>query len=51
MKIFGWHIFRLTYGGEGADLASDNPAFDDMALYFVIEGGEGRSFERIIKHP
>ncbi len=38
--------FRLTYGGEGEDLASDNPAFDDVALYYVVEGGEGRFFDR-----
>jgi len=45
-----YYQFRLTYGGEGADLSSDNPAFDDVALYYVVEGGEGRFFHRIHGH-
>jgi hypothetical protein len=42
-----YYQYRSTYGGEGKDLKKDNPAFDDVALYYLVEGGIGTYFARV----
>ena len=42
-----YYQYRPTYSGEGPDLTSDNPAFDDIALYYLVEGRGSPSFDEV----
>ncbi len=39
--------YRPTYSGEGSELSAENPAFDDVALFHIVEGGMGTYFGEV----
>jgi hypothetical protein len=39
-----YYQYRATYDAESGEISGDNPAFDDVALYHLVEGGIGSYF-------
>ena len=42
-----YYQYRATYEGEEEGIDEDNPAFDDVALFHLVEGGIGSYFGRV----
>ncbi len=45
-----YYNYRSTYDGEseeGREISKDNPSFDDVALYHLVEGGAGKHFGKV----
>jgi hypothetical protein len=45
-----YYQYNLTYSGDGEGLRAENPAYDDAALYHLVEGGVDRFFGQVSGH-